>query len=358
MNVLNAFAGMILAGLIGAAPGAAQDRAAPRVVPAPWPDGLAPTVPKGFTISVFARIDTSTGWMAVAANGDVFLSEPATGAILLLRDTRHRGRADLVTTFATGFSRPHGLVLRDGYLYVADVPDIWRIAVKPGAAIGGARERVTTASDSVAGIARDLEIDRRGHVFVGYAARDKPAGSHFPDGTIQRLSSGGAATTFATGLGAVVGMAINPRTGDLFVTANKREQAPSDFLARVRNGQDFASDHAAVAPELQFEPGSFPMELVFDDRLRFPAPYRNGAFVALHGGGGPQGLSGYSVAFVPFHGSVPTGQIFSFVTGFAADTKLRQIWGRPAGLAVSRDGSLLIADDIGHTVWRVSYRGR
>ncbi|MEI9927333.1 MAG: hypothetical protein WDN44_05980 [Sphingomonas sp.] len=360
--------GAIAIALAAMAPAAGQQAPAKQPAATPWPNGAAPTAPPGFTVTAFARIDTSTGWMAVSGNGDVFLSEPATGNILLLRDTTGVGRADLVTTFATGFSRPHGLILRGGYLYVADVPDVWRIPVTEGALTGGPRERVTPPGQADAGMARDVEFDRRGRVYVGFASRENAAEARAPDGTVQLLDRG-TLSTFASGLQTVAGMATYPGTDDLFVTANRRaasgDAGSADFLALVRRGQSYGSPARAkrsagpTEPLLYFEPRSFPMELVFYRGSQFPARYRHGAFVALHGGWDAGSPKGYSIVYLPFRGRKPTGKVAIFVKGFWGKSgDSRSLWGRPAGLAIARDGSLLISDDVGRTVWRVVYTGR
>jgi glucose/arabinose dehydrogenase len=362
-------------GLGWAASAAAQVLSDKQPAATPWGPGMAPVVPAGFSIAAFVRTETSTGWMAVAPNGDVFLSEPLTGNILLLRDTAGRGVADVVTVFASGFSRPHGLMLRGSYLYVVDVPHVWRIRWTRGALTGGKPERVTGEGDFTragGGSARDMEFDSRGRRYIGFANAAKLAESRTPDGTVQLIAADGSLSTFASGMQTVVGMAMYPGTDDLFVTGVQREgpgvTGPADYLTRVRRGAFYGalvggsenSTRRATRPDLLFPTRSFPMEIAFYTGKQFPARYRGGAFVALHGGWG-KAPSGYSIAFVKFRARKPEGKIEDFVTGFWDGGKGAaplQLWGRPAGIAVAPDGSLLIADDIGRTVWRVTYTGR
>src|ERR1700761_7799739 len=107
------------------------------------PSGALPQVPKGFAVSLFADNLSNPRWMAVAPNGDVFLSEPDAGKITILRDTKNTGHANVRLTYATGFRQPHGLALHDGYLYVGDVNAVWRIPYKDGDTKAKSRERVT-----------------------------------------------------------------------------------------------------------------------------------------------------------------------------------------------------------------------
>lgn len=112
------------------------------------------------------------------------------------------------------------------------------------------------------------------------------------------------------------------------------------------------------APDVLFEAHSAPLGLAFYDAQMFPADYRGDAFVALHGSWNSGKPTGYKVVHVPFENGRPTGEYINFATGFwASGTTRAEVWGRPVGIVVARDGSLLIADDVGDAIWRVSYRG-
>ena len=112
----------------------------------------------------------------------------------------------------------------------------------------------------------------------------------------------------------------------------------------------------SIVPDLLFQSHSAPLGLVFYDGTQFPAAYRGSAFVALHGSWNAGKPTGYKVVFVPFKDRRPADYYENFATGFwASGTQRAQVWGRPAGLAIAGDGSLLIADDVGQTIWRVSY---
>jgi len=111
-------------------------------------------------------------------------------------------------------------------------------------------------------------------------------------------------------------------------------------------------------PDLLFESHSAPLGLVFYEGAQFPESYKGDAFVALHGSWNAGKPTGYKVVHVPFENGRPAGGYETFVSGFwVSGTQTAEIWGRPAGLAVARDGSLLIADDTSKTIWRISYTG-
>jgi glucose/arabinose dehydrogenase len=333
-------------------------------------------------------------WLTVAPNGDVFLSEQGAGKITVLRDANGDGRAELITTFAKGFSQPHGMAFHDGALYIGDVRAIWRIPYRDGDTV--AREmpvRVTTAPDlrpKGEHTVREIAFDSKGALYLGIGARaDLQEDDPPPDATVQLVARDGSMTTFASGLRNPSALAVYPGTDDLWTTVNERDelgaQLPPDFLARIGKDDFFGWPYAysgmhpdpklgakrpdlvakSKTPEVLFEAHSAPLGLAFYSHSQFPAEYMGDAFVAFHGSGPYDKPDGYKVVRIRFANGKPTGAYEDFVTGFADEDKpsakkgmlTQRVWGTPAGLAIAKDGSLLIADDKGKTVWRVSYRG-
>ncbi len=358
----------------------------------PTPAGAVPKVPAGFSIAPFAAGPKlgHVRWLTVAPNGDVFLSEQGPGRVTLLRDADGDGKAELITTFATGFTKPHGMAVHDGALYVADTRAIWKLPYREGdTAFKGQPIRVTTATNLRAEgwhLTREIAFDGRGNLYVGIGARkDVEEDDPEPDATIQMVAADGSMSTFASGLRNVAGMAVNPVTGELWGAANERDglgaQLPPDFLARIGKGDFFGWPYAwsgphpdptfgakrpdrvqqTRVPEVLFEAHSAPLGLVFYNGTQFPAEYRGDAFVAFHGSGPYEKANGYKVVRAHFENGKATGGYEDFVTGFSDPGKPNpkgmlapRIWGTPCGLAVGKDGSLLIADDKGKTVWRVT----
>lgn len=349
------------------------------------PDGVLPKAPPGFRVEVYASGLTNPRWMVVAPNGDVLLAEPNKGQITLLRET---GGKVAASAFADGFRTPHGLALTKDALYVGDLMGVWRIPYKPGDTEAGPRTKVTSAKDlSPVGnhVTRDLAIDSRGTIYVGIGSASNVGEDAPTRATVQTIAPDGSLKPFATGLRNAVGMAFYPGTDNLFVTVNERDGLGDglvpDYLTHVQPGGFYGWPYAylgqhpdpdygvkrpdmvakAIMPDLLFRSHSAPLGLVFYEGSQFPAEYKGDAFVALHGSWNSGMPTGYKVVRVRFKGGKPVGGYENFVTGFWDGTSKpgepARVWGRPAGLTVAKDGSLLIADDGGKVVWRVSYSG-
>ncbi|HEY5346901.1 MAG TPA: PQQ-dependent sugar dehydrogenase [Rhizomicrobium sp.] len=356
----------------------------------PRPSGAALEVPKGFSVSVFADHLSNARWMALAPNGDVFLAEPGAGKITLLRDSKGAGHADLVTTFASGFDKPHGLAFHDGALYVADMKAVWRIPYKDGATTGGKPVQITKAADlrpKGNHVTRDIAFDSKGNIYLGFGSRDNISDFR-PGAEVDKITPDGNMTPFATGIRNPVGVVFYPGTDNLYVTVNERDGLgnglvpdyfthvqpggfygyPYSYIGANRDPQSIYKDQhpelaaRAIVPDVLFQSHSAPLGLVFYEGSQFPAAYKGDAFVALHGSWNANDPTGYKVVRIRFHNGKPEKGYENFLTGFWTGGKTQsggaEVWGRPAGLAVAKDGSLLIADDAGNVVWRVAYTGK
>ena len=387
-------------------------RKATRVVA--MPDGHHLTVPVGFAVNLYADHLQLARFMAMAPNGDIFLSEPVSrtaGRITILRDTDGDGVADARETFATGLNRPFGLAFWKNYLYVGNNDSVVRFTYRPGqAAAEGGPEKILDLPPSDAALDQDT-ADRlhiplnqtRGYnhwtrnvifnaagtklyVTIGSATNATPENQpgaveraaiheYNPDGSGHRL--------FASGLRNPVGLAFYPGTGTLWTAVNERDQLGDDlvpdFITSIRPDGFYGWPYSyigrhvdptvttprtdlvatAIVPDVLLPSHSAALGLLFYTGTQFPAEYRDAAFVALHGSINRSTLSGYSVARVPFHNGTPAGPPEAFLTGFIArDDEEKEAWGRPVGLLQLPDGSLLVSDDGGNRVWRVSYTGK
>ncbi len=349
------------------------------------PAGALPEVPPGFKAEIYASGFVNPRWMAVASNGDVFLAEPEPGRIDLLHAVN--GKV-MVTTFASDFQKPHGLALTKDALLVGDLQAVWRVPFDASMR-AGRRERLTKVADlSPRGnhITRDLAVDSKGTVYIGIGSASNVGEDAPARATVQTIGPDGMLKPYATGLRNPVGLVFYPGTDDLFVTVNERDgygdALVPDYLTHVQPGGFYGWPYAylgphpdpdygskrpdlvakAILPDLLFQAHSAPLGLVFYEGVQFPAVYRGDAFVALHGSWNAGASTGYKVVRVPFKNGRPVGGYENFVTGFWSGTDKpgspAHVWGRPAGLAVAKDGSLLIADDAGKVVWRVSYVGK
>lgn len=354
----------------------------------PRPEGTMPAVPPGFVISLYADKLEHARWLAVGEGGDVFLAESNAGKITLLADRSGSGRADTVTTFADGFDKPHGMAVHNGFLYVADTERVWRLPYRLGTPrAAGPREAVTerdSLGDSRGHWTRGLAISPDGQrMLVGIGSKNNIGVEEPPRATVREFGIDGKLLgTFASGLRNPVGIAFQPGTDNLYVVVNERDglgdELVPDYLTRVQRGgfygwpYSYIGSHPqpgfarkrpdlvarAIVPDVLFRSHSAPLGLAFHTGTQFPAEYRDDAFVGLHGSWNAAEPRGYMVARIPFKDGKPEGGYEPFVTGFRlGDSGRAEVFGRPVGVAVARDGSLLIADDAGQAVWRVRYVG-
>jgi glucose/arabinose dehydrogenase len=343
-------------------------------------------LPPGFIVNAFAEDLTNPRWMAVAPNGDVFLAESSAGKVTVLRDGGGNGHADLIATFASGFRQPHGLAFQGDFLYVADIDGVWRLPWKSGMTKAEGAPQPVTSPGAFGGSqthwTRTLLFNADGSRFyVAIGASTNLGEDPLPRASVQSFNAdGGDQRTLASGLRNPVGLALYPGTDQVYAVVDERDGMGDglvpDFLTRLqiggyygwpdayigRNAQpDFPARADLVdktlVPDLLFQAHSSPLGLVFYQGSQFPEEYRGDAFVALHGSWNRNEPTGYKVVRVPFRYGHPLGYYETFLSGFwLHGTRRAQVWGRPAGLAVAADGSLLIADDVANAIWRVSYR--
>jgi glucose/arabinose dehydrogenase len=353
------------------------------------PSGKLLNVPEGFRVNLFARDLSHARWMALAPGGDVFLIEPRAHRVTVLRDADGDGEAEKRWIFSNDISDPQGIAFAHGNLYVADQRRLWRFPYDQGQTraygrpqpLGGARALGRGGGHRT----RNIAIHPNGReILIAVGSRANIAREEPPRATVQRIElMSTRAQTFASGLRNPVGIAFYPETEDLYVVVNERDGMGDglvpDFLTRVRPGEFFGWPYAylgpnpdpklgnadrdlvarTVVPDVLFQAHSAPLGLVFYDAEAFPEEYRGDAFVALHGSWNASVPTGYKVVRVPFEEGRPKGHYENFATGFwLSGTQSARVFGRPAGLLVAGDGSLLIADDVGQAIWRVSYIGK
>ncbi|MDZ4735580.1 MAG: PQQ-dependent sugar dehydrogenase [Rhodospirillaceae bacterium] len=351
------------------------------------PDPLPFRLPEGFSVNLFADDLHNPRWMVVASNGDVLLSEPRASQVTLLRDADGDGIAEERHDFAEGFDGPHGLAIEGNYLYIADVEAVWRVPYRPGDIEASADPEQVTADGALGNPgshwSRNIVFAPDGSRFfvtVGSTKNVTIEGSPFA--TVQSFAADGSdQRDFATGLRNPVGIEFHPDTGELYVTVNERDglgdDLVPDYFTRIERGDFFGWPYAYIGdnpqpgiegplglikstkvPDVLFRAHSAALGLAFYEGKQFPDDYVGDAFVALRGSWNRSEPTGYMVVRVPFEDGRPAGYYESFLTGFwIAGTNPADVFGRPVGLAVAADGSLLIADDTGDAVWRVSYTG-
>jgi glucose/arabinose dehydrogenase len=375
-----------------------------RVVP--QPEGARLSVPAGFTVSEYAGDLAGARIMLFASNGDLFVAQSGRNVVSILRDTTGDGAPDrrfvyaegptptgrrgggpagpeCVAPGATGGRQPFGLAFQGGYLYVGYTDCLVRYRYSPGdTAPQGAPERLAdfpTGGHST----RNVIFNRAGtkmYVAVGSASnnddgedeRRAAINEYNPDGTGHRV--------FASGIRNPVGLALQPGTDVIWTAVNERDNLGDDlvpdYATSVKDGafygwpysyigQHYDPKHQgkrpdlvqrATVPDVLIQAHSAALGITFYTATQFPARYRNGAFVALHGSWNRSRTAGVKVIFVPFTSGQP-GAVEDFLTGFVVSDQDNSKWGRPVGVTVAPDGSLLVSDDGGNRIWRVQYAG-
>lgn len=360
----------------------------PRVVPRP--EGATLQVPSGFAATLFAEGLEHPRWLAVAPDGAVFLADSRAGRVLRLRDKDGDGRAEEQVVFVQGLSLPHGLAVRGDHLYIGDVEAVWRVPLAGPA--GEVTPEAVTPPDALGSggghWTRTIAFDPAGErLFVAIGSAGNVGEEPEPRATIQvfTLDAEGKAVsqeTYAAGLRNPVGLAFRPGSDELWTVVNERDglgdELVPDYLTRVVGGGFYGWPYAYIGPnpqpgfaerrvdlvektlvpDLLFRSHSAPIGLVFYEAGAFPEDYHGDAFVALRGSWNAAVPRGYVVVRVPFAAGRPAGGYEVFAAGFrlspSGEADRAEVWGRPAGLAVAADGSLLIADDTGGTIWRVA----
>ncbi|MGZ5199522.1 MAG: PQQ-dependent sugar dehydrogenase [Telluria sp.] len=378
------------------------------------PEGAVPSVPAGFKVSIFGTdADKGRGPLR-APNGDIFLADPAKGQVRVFRSASG-DKAETDSMFVTGLTRPYGMAFYPSgdhpqYLYVANVNSVVRIPYAVGdlKARGEPEVVVSKLVDTTGGhVTRTLAFspdDKTLFVSIGSATNvasdigPKPPeplatwetehgvggawGAETDRAAVLAFDADGKnRRSFATGLRNCVGMLVYPGTGDLMCSVNERDELgdnlPPDYITRVKKGGFYGwpwyylGDHEdprlkgirpdlkgkAIVPDTLIQAHSAPLGMVVyhapaGAKHAFPKEYEGDIFLALHGSWNRGTRTGYKLVRVFMKNGVPTGEYQDFMTGFVIND--REVWGRPAGVAVAADGALIVADDGGGVLWRIA----
>lgn len=343
-------------------------------------------VPEGFEATLFAHEGLEhPRELAEAPNGDIFLSEPNAGRITILRDRDGDGKVEKRFTFVEGMARPYGMAFTPKGLLVADTQALWFFDYETGQTRSTGRRPVTIpgALGSAKGNwTRNIAATADGvFAYVAIGSQSNVAEDPEPRATIQKVRlKDGKRKTFASGLRNPVGLAFHPGTEELYTVVNERDRlgdaSVPDYLAKVvvdefygwpyaYAGKNPDPEYGSVNPDLVsktrepdvlFDAHSSPIDIAFYEGSVFPEEYRGDAFVTLRGSWNATRPRGYKIVRVPFENGRPTGSFENFAVGFwRKGASQAEVWGRPTGLLARSDGSLLVADDTGKTIWRISY---
>jgi len=355
----------------------------------PWPKEKTPTAPAGFEVSLFADDLDNPRMIYVLPNGDVLVMESvpqqSTSRIVLLRDSAKSGTPAVRESFLRRLNMAFGMALIGNRLYVANTNAIVVYPYRSGDT--QIKRRPEKILDLPAGghYTRNLLADPAGkkiYVAVGSSGNIDEQRVDEKDprraAILQINPDGSGLRVFASGLRNPVGMDWEPKTHTLWTVVNERDmlgdELVPDYLTEARDGAFYGWPYSyfgqnedprkkgqrpdlvakAIKPDFALGSHVAPLGLAFYQGKSFPVRYHGGAFIGMHGSWNRSDLVGYKVAFVPFQNGKPSGVIEDFLTGFIANPKISQIYGRPVGVAIWTDGSLLVADDAAGKVWRVS----
>jgi glucose/arabinose dehydrogenase len=378
------------------------------------PSNATLKVPEGFRAEMVETGFKQPRVIRRAPNGDMFIADSKAGQIRVLRMTAGSTKPEASRVFASGLSRPYGIAFyppgaTPQWMYVGVDDGVVRIPYSNGElAASGAPERIIEripwahhwtrdtafsvdgsklylAVGSGSNVAQDMFPEPKEDGGLEAWKRNRALGeawdteeyramilSYNPDGTGQKV--------YATGLRNPAGITVRPSTGDLWAVINERDElgddTPFEYATRVQEGKFYGwpwyyagptedPRHQGKRPDLRdrvtnpdvyMQAHSAALQIAFYDGVSFPESYHDSAFVTLHGSWNREQRTGYKVVRLKFNpNGTPTGEYEDFITGFVLPNG--NVWGRPVGVAVGPDGSLLITEDGSGSVWRVSYVG-
>ena len=355
----------------------------------PWPKEKTPTAPAGFEVSLFADELDNPRMIYVLPNGDVLVMESlpqqSTSRIVLLRDSAKSGTPTVRQSFLRRLNMAFGMALIGNRFYVGNTDGIVVFPYRSGDTQIKRRPEKILDLPGGGHYTRNLLADPAGkkiYVAVGSSSNIDEQRVDEKDprraAILQINPDGSGMRVFATGLRNPVGMDWEPKTHTLWTVVNERDmlgdELVPDYLTEARDGAFYGWPYSyfgqnedprkkgqrpdlvakAIKPDFALGSHVAALGLAFYQGKSFPERYHGGAFIGMHGSWNRSDLVGYKVAFVPFQNGKPSGVIEDFLTGFIANPKISQVYGRPVGVAIWTDGSLLVADDAAGKVWRVS----
>ncbi len=363
----------------------------PKVVPIPQNPTLR--VPQGFTVNVFAENLDNPRWLALTPKGEVLVTETKRNRIRLLSDTNGDGVADTKKTFASaqnGVNIPFGMTFAGDSFFLGNTDAVLRFPYKQGQQISGNGQKITDLPGGGYNQhwTRNVVASPDGKkLYVSVGSKSNVDEEPLPRASVQVMNLDGSnRQTFASGLRNPIGLDFHPQTGELYTTVNERDAIGDDlvpdYFTRLQQGEFYGWPYAYLTPnnldprqvvngkskrpelasktktpDVLFQAHSAALGMQFYDRTTFPQKYRNGAFAAFRGSWNRDRATGYKVVFVPFNNGRPQGYYEDFLTGFLLDPTEPTTWGRPVGLLVLPDGSLLVTEEANGRIYRIQYSG-
>lgn len=378
-----------------------------------WPEGRTPVAPAGFTVSRFADGFHNPRWIYVAPNGDIFVSEAGTkkpdavtvdrhgtaktesqnygsaNRIVMFRDSDGDGEYESRYIYRTGLNQPFGMLVMDNYFYIANTDALLRFTYNEKDTVlqGNGEKLVEFPAGGynnhwTRNIITNPQKDKI-YISVGSASNNGEYGmdkEHRRAAILEINPDGSSEVIYASGLRNPVPMDWEPVTGNLWTAVNERDDLGDDlvpdYATHVQRGGFYGWPYAyfganedprmkgqrpdlvakTIVPDIALGSHTASLGLTFYKADQFPSKYHNGMFIGQHGSWNRSVLSGYKVLFIPFRNGRPVAPPEDFLTGFVVDANKGEVYGRPVCVAVTPDGSLLVSDDSGKVIWKVSHK--
>jgi glucose/arabinose dehydrogenase len=358
-----------------------------------WKDKM-PTAPAGFIVSLFADKLESPRWMYVADNGDIFVAQADKEGkkgnnILLFRDANKDGVPETKTEYLKGLKQPFGMLVINDKFYVANSDALLEFPYNPQATsiTAQGKQLVALPGEGRHWTKNIITNAAKDKIYISVGSSSNVAEDGI-DKEVRRANilqvnlDGSGEKVYASGLRNPVGMGWAPGTNVLWTAVNERDELGDDlvpdYLVGVKEDgfygwpysyfgqtpdprikkedQNAALVKSALVPDVALGSHTASLGLAFYTGKSFPSNYQNGAFIAEHGSWNRSHFSGYKVVFVPFEGGKPGDKPQDFLTGFIASDEDSEVYGRPVGVFVAPDGSLLVTDDGDGKIWKVTYK--
>lgn len=359
------------------------------------PEGAWPVAPQGFKVELYAAGLDNPRFLRTAPNGDIFLAESEPGRILVYRGMTADGKPEQNAIFASGLKRPYGIAFYPPgpdpqWVYIGNTNEVVRFPYHNGDLKASAEaQHVADLPNGGGHWTRALDFSKDGKklfVAVGSASNVDDPDTHPREKDRADILwcdvANCSLSVYAYGIrNAGGGIRVNPQDGELWCSVNERDALGDnlvpDYITRVQEGgfygwpwwyigehQDPRHDgkhpelkDKTLVPDVLLQPHNASLEITFYDADKFPAEFKGDIFSSEHGSWNKATRTGYEVIRVPLHQSGrASGEYEDFVTGFVLPNG--DVWGRPVGITVSPDGSLLVSDDGSNSIWRISYAGK
>nr|WP_219909613.1 sorbosone dehydrogenase family protein [Flavobacterium magnum] len=356
-----------------------------------WPQGQTPVAPEGFTVTRFADQLKNPRNTYIGPNNDVFVAESGTMSsadrITVFRDKDQDGKFETREVFIEGLNRPYGMLILGSYFYIANTDGLYRYPYTAGELkLASKAEKIVSlpAGGYNNHWTRNLIAKADGskiYISVGSGSNVAEHGIEHETRRANILEvnpDGSGEKVYASGLRNPVGMDWNPVNGQLWTAVNERDELGDDLVPDYvtsvtengfygwpytyfgdipdprMKGATAGRNERTLVPDVAVGAHTATLGMAFYNKAAYPPKYRNGIFAGQHGSWNRSKITGYKVIFIPFENGRPSGPPKDFLTGFVANASEAEVYGRPVDVTVMKDGSLLVNDDSGNVIWRVS----